>query len=331
MVSASFDLHCDTLDRIAWAGTSVYDNSPVEGFSSLAHNQAHISLDRTEGLAWTQCFAIYIPTTFKHNKAQEFYQVVRDRFYRELEHHSDRIKLWKPHLAPTHPATSSAHLNASSDYVRALLTIENGSILAGQISHIAQLAQDGVHMITLVHNDKNGIGSGHKTIDGLTTFGREAVHALEEHHIIVDVSHLNDTGFNDLCDIADRPFIASHSNSRVRCNHPRNLTDKQFREIVDRGGLVGLTLCTTFIADRPEDATFDAFSFHLDHFLELGGEDALAFGSNFDGDYVPEWACDCSKIAALSEQLSERFGSDLTSKIMYANAEAFYQRYFKEA
>ena len=60
--------------------------------------------------------------------------------------------------------------------------------------------------------------------------------------MIVDCSHLNDAGFEDLLNIAERPFVASHSNVRACCSHPRNLTDAQFKEIVRRGGLCGLNL-----------------------------------------------------------------------------------------
>jgi membrane dipeptidase len=148
-------------------------------------------------------------------------------------------------------------------------------------------------MLTLTWNGKNDIASGNDTADGMSDFGREAVRALEDHRIVVDVSHLNDAGFADLLHVATRPFVASHSNSRAVCPHPRNLTDAQFGEIRDRGGLVGINYYRAFIADVPagKDVTFDQLSRHIDHFLSLGGEKVLALGSDFDGSDTPCLAC----------------------------------------
>ena len=38
---------------------------------------------------------------------------------------------------------------------------------------------------------------------------------LERCGILVDVSHLNDPGFYDLLEVAQKPFLATHSNARA--------------------------------------------------------------------------------------------------------------------
>jgi membrane dipeptidase len=63
--------------------------------------------------------------------------------------------------------------------------------------------------------------------------------------MLVDVSHLNDAGFDDVVRYARGPFIASHSNARARMNHPRNLTDDQLKAIAASGGVVGLNKLLT--------------------------------------------------------------------------------------
>ena len=90
-----------------------------------------------------------------------------------------------------------------------------------------QITQDGVRMCTLTWNGANALGSGNLTSEGLTGFGRSMVRELEAREIIVDVSHLNDEGFKDVCKVAEKPFAASHSNARSICAHPRNLADWQ--------------------------------------------------------------------------------------------------------
>lgn len=154
--------------------------------------------------------------------------------------------------------------------------------------------------------------------------------ALEDARIVVDVSHLNDEGFADLLEVARRPFAASHSNARSVCNVPRNLTDDEFRAIRDRRGVVGLNYYRGFIVEREcpaaGEATFDELCAHVEHFLDLGGEDTLALGSDYDGSDVPEWLDCCEKVEDFHARMVARFGQAVVDKIFFENAQAFFER-----
>jgi len=76
---------------------------------------------------------------------------------------------------------------------------------------------------------------------GLTRFGRAVVRECNRLGILVDVSHLSERGFWDVMRVAEGPVIASHSNARALCDHPRNLRDEQLRALAATGGVVGLT------------------------------------------------------------------------------------------
>ena len=149
---------------------------------------------------------------------------------------------------------------------------------------------------------------------------------LERRGIIVDVSHLNDAGFKDVCATARRPFAASHSNARAVCGHPRNLADWQLRELADCGGIAGLNFCTQFLTDRLADPTRDDVLRHVDHVLETAGEDVLALGSDYDGCDVPSWLEPCDRIGALHELLACEFGRDIADKVFFRNARDFFER-----
>ena len=157
-----------------------------------------------------------------------------------------------------------------------MLTVENGSLLGAGLEHVEELRRDGVKMLTLTWNGENALGSGHETDHGLTPLGKEAVRALEEAGITVDVSHLNDAGFRDVLDVAQRPFAASHSNSRAICPHRRNLEDWQIREMVMRNCIIGLNYYTPFLRSDGKEADFDDLYRHICRFLELGAENCLA-------------------------------------------------------
>lgn len=89
-------------------------------------------------------------------------------------------------------------------------------------------------MLTITWNGENQLGSGNSTQHGLSELGRAAIPRLEQAGILLDVSHLNDPGFTQMLDVASRPFVASHSNARSVCGHPRNLADWQIREMISR-------------------------------------------------------------------------------------------------
>ena len=158
----------------------------------------------------------------------------------------------------------------------------------------------------------------------------EAIAEMERQNIIVDVSHLNDEGFADLCKIASKPFIATHSNSRAICGHSRNLTDAQFCEIRDRGGIVGLNYYRNFIVDGGETTSISDLLKHVHHFLELGGENTIALGSDFDGADIPGYLDSVEKVDNLYDALlADGLGKELAEKILFGNAYNFIRNNLK--
>ena len=206
------------------------------------------------------------------------------------------------------------------------LTVENGAVLGRDLGRVEALARAGVVMVTLTWNGENAIGSGSQTDRGLTAFGREAAGELIRHHILLDVSHLNDRGFWDLMEETDVPVAASHSNARALCPHRRNLTDDQARELARRGGLVGLNYYSPFLRSDGRPADFADVYRHAAHFLELGLEDALALGSDFDGADLPPCLDGCGKVPGLGRYLEGRLGRAVTEKILWKNALSFFHK-----
>ena len=82
---------------------------------------------------------------------------------------------------------------------------------------------------------------------GLTPFGKEVVKAMWEVGMVVDVSHLSEAGFWDLVRMGGGPIVASHSNARALCDHPRILTDDQIRAIAGTGGVIGVNFYPPFL------------------------------------------------------------------------------------
>ena len=102
---------------------------------------------------------------------------------------------------------------------------------------------------------------------------------MEELGIHTDVSHISDAGFWDVLRRTKRPVVASHSNARAICPHRRNLTDDMFRAIRDTGGVVGINLYADFVGGD----SMEQLIAHIERFLSLDGEKAVALGGDLDG------------------------------------------------
>lgn len=169
------------------------------------------------------------------------------------------------------------------------LTCENIGFTGGDGGRVAGLRADGVIMASLVWNEENALAypnvraDGKREERGLKERGREALAALDESGVIVDISHLSDGGAAEILKNRKIPVAASHSCAFEVCRHPRNLTDEQLRQIADCGGVVGVNFYKRFLGGN---GGFEEISAHIKHIIRTAGEDTPAFGSDWDG--VPQ-------------------------------------------
>ena len=302
------DLHSDTITVLN------------QNHGQLAHNDLMVSLEKGSALKnWAQTFAIFMPDNLRGKEVVSFYDDNLKFFRQQMDENQGDI----------FQAGNFGDIQNAWEKGKpaAILAVEGGSVLAGDLSRVGKIAEDGVKFLTLTWNGKNEIGSGNVTGEGLSDFGKDAVAELERCKIAVDVSHLNDKGFDDLVHTAKKPFIATHSNLRAVCGHKRNLTDDQFKEIVRRGGIVGINFCKAFLNDDKEKAGFPDLLRHIERMLSLGGEDVIAMGSDFDGTTVPDGMGSVENLADVENYLLHAgLGENQVEKIMGGNACAFFRR-----
>lgn len=196
---------------------------------------------------------------------------------------------------------------AKEGKIAALLTMEEGGVCAGDLERLRHLYDLGVRMMTITWNYPNELGApaayGERIYrsyeqtsltnadmprlkiqneEGLTHIGLGFVREMEHLGMIPDVSHLSDAGFWQVAENTRRPFVASHSNARSLCNHPRNLTDDMIKCVGERGGCIGLNFCEKFISKEPT-GRLEALAGHAKHITNVGGMEVLGLGSDFDG------------------------------------------------
>ncbi|MBR6407149.1 MAG: membrane dipeptidase [Clostridia bacterium] len=302
-----FDLHCDTLYECA-----------VKNID-MKINDLQISLERGAKYSpWFQCFAVWMPDELRGHAAEEHFDRCYEYLQRQIDKHSDFIVQY-----------TGGDFDGADKRCRAVLTVEGGSAFAGKPERILYLKKCGVAAVTLTWNGANEICDGVMTENagGLTDFGFDCVREMESCGIVVDVSHISQKGFWDVDSVAQKPYIATHSNSGFIRSHVRNLTDEQFTAIKNRGGLVGINLYTKFVADG-DDYTLEQLKRHIDHFLSLGGERVLAIGTDFDGAQMPSCLGDISRLDSLYDYLLQGGCSEqLCDDIFFNNAYSFMRKY----
>jgi membrane dipeptidase len=156
------------------------------------------------------------------------------------------------------------------------------------------------------HGVPFGFPQSPDTGPGLTEAGKRLIRTCNELKIMVDLSHLNEKGFDDVAAISDAPLVATHSNAHHICPASRNLTDRQLRLIAESRGMVGLNFAVDFLRpDGRHDANmgWEPILAHLDHMIAILGEDHLGMGSDFDGATLPNVIGDVSGLPRLWDAL----------------------------
>ncbi len=214
-----------------------------------------------------------------------------------------------------------------------LLSVEDARLLAGKRHRLNTLHRLGVCVLTLTWRGTTCIGGAYDTAEGLTPFGLEILSDCTSLGILPDVSHASEATFDAVAAHAHdcgRPLLATHSNSRAVCPHPRNLWDSQFAAILASGGLCGLSLCPSHLREDGAATSADLLR-HLEHLLSLGGEDVVALGTDFDGiDKTPADLPSTRALPHLAEEMARLgYREALIHKLFYTNAEAFFGKYLK--
>ena len=165
---------------------------------------------------------------------------------------------------------------------------------------------------------------------GLTDAGQRLVRECNRLKIMLDLSHMNEAGFNDVARLSDAPLVATHSNAHALCPSSRNLTDRQLAMIRDSGGMVGLNFSVSFL--RPDgrriaETGWDAILRQMDHLLRQVGEDHLGFGSDYDGCTTPDVIGDVTGLPRLLQALADHgYDRPLLEKLAHRNWLALLDR-----
>ncbi len=299
-----FDAHCDALSKL-------WEQPDLDFYRE--NDRLQVSYPEMEkGNVFIQVLACYVPSTIAFGRRYHAVLEMIDHFYEKVA--SDKLI----------PILSRADLDESVLKGRkgAILFVEGAHALEESLVQLRTWHRLGVRGMTLTWNHRNAVADGchEKTPSGLSLFGRKVVEEMNRLGMIIDVSHVAEPGFWDTLELSTAPVIASHSNVKELCNHPRNLTDEQMKALFAKGGVMGLTFVDFFVTSENRQVWIDDLLRHLDHVCSLGGVDHVGFGSDFDG--ITETFGDLKRAGdytVLVEALLKRYKEAEVKKFMHEN------------
>ena len=299
------DLHCDTIMQLL--------DHPDSG--DLYRNTWKIDIEKLQKAhSKVQDFALFI-NLGKTNDPYGRYEEMRNLCTTQIHLYGEHIQ----HVLSYQDVESVYE----SGKIGALMSIEEGGVLGGDLDKLKQAYQDGVRLITLTWNYPNGLGEPHcgEQHKKLTSKGIEFVEAMQDLGIIVDCSHLNDAGTEQLGDILDVPFVASHSNAREVTAHTRNLPDNLIKLIANKGGVIGLNFAQYFLGTSPVSRIEDIVKHGL-YLINKGGEDVVTLGTDFDGIKPNTEIKDASEMYRLYDAFKEAgLSVEQCEKLFWKNAD----------
>lgn len=299
------DLHCDTIMQLL--------DHPDSG--DLYRNTWKIDIEKLQKAhSKVQDFALFI-NLGKTNDPYDRYEEMRNLCTTQIHLYGEHIQ----HVLSYQDVESVYE----SGKIGALMSIEEGGVLGGDLDKLKQAYQDGVRLITLTWNYPNNLGEPHcgEQHKKLTPKGIEFVEAMQDLGIVVDCSHLNDAGTEQLGDILDVPFVASHSNAREVTAHTRNLPDNLIKLIANKGGVIGLNFAQSFLGTSPVSRIDDIVKHGL-YLINKGGEDVVALGTDFDGIKPDTEIKDASEMYRLYDAFKEAgLSVEQCEKLFWKNAD----------
>ena len=316
------DMHGDTIFLLL-------DNRKKGIDCELAKNHMHMDIEKMKCADYLlQNFALFVnlgSCEDPYEEAMAEYKVFMEEIEKNKEHISQAFSY------------EDILKNQKSGKMSAILSLEEGEICKGEIKKLEEFYSYGARMMALTWNYDNSLSTANVNNAawkrnyagkraGLTETGIEFVERMEELGMIPDVSHMSDEGIEDMLMVAKKPFVASHSNARSLCKHPRNLTDDFLRRMGEKGCVIGTNFCSSFLKEGADYTKNEWIADHILYMVNVAGIESVGFGTDFDGIECGLELENCSNMQVMAEVLRKRgLSEDQIEKIFYQNIMRLYK------
>lgn len=302
------DAHCDTVGRLGALDLAL----------GCPDTEAHLDFPRLRQNVKLQFMAFFLHQAAPEQAWQDLRRMRRNlQVAMELCGGLELLLNWR-----------QAGLKAGAQLVLAV----EGLDLLECASSAEELYRLGFRSLGLFWNNNNFLGCGADAVGdadcGLTNAGRDFVAYAERRGFLVDLAHASPKSFWQAADVQQKPLFVSHACCQALCAHRRNLSDEQLCSIGASGGWLGITMAPGFLRADGRAALPDLLK-HVQHAVNLAGEDAVGFGSDFDGvDKLPQGIAGVQSWPNVAEALlGAGFSSSQTEKLLSGNLLRFLREY----
>ncbi|MFE5319520.1 dipeptidase [Paenibacillus sp. NPDC056579] len=304
------DGHCDVLYKM-------YEKPAIDFYDPL-NTELDVSFSKlVKSDVKIQFFAIYLSEKIRQPQFDHYLEYI-NIFYQNVVS-SDRLM----------PIRSQADLQKvmAGSMRGAVLTLEGADAIRDNPLYTQTLFHLGVRLIGITWNYANWAADGvlEPRQGGFSKKGKRFIKECNDLGIILDVSHLSEQSFWDVADLSQKPFVATHSNAKAVCPHPRNLDDEQIKTLIQKKGAIGITFVPWFVNNNGAAAVEDLVR-HIEHIGALGGGGNLVIGSDFDGidQWIPHLE-NAGKFDYLAQCLSKYYKDQWIEDFFYRNWLRFLQ------
>ena len=321
----SIDLHIETF---LWTRIIGYDLARHHGRGLLgARLYSQVDLPRMLEAGMTGGVFSIVTNPFRRRSSRTAVCLHNlQRLRQLLEAHSEQLAVVTDH---------AGYLAArAAGKVACWLAIQGGNGLDSEPVDLAQLPDRLVSRITVVHMLRSTLGTSNSPMargdGGLTTLGRDYVAQMNDQRILVDLSHISVQGFWDALQVHDpsQPAMVSHTGVCGVHDMWRNIADDQIKAVAQTGGVVGIIFHSLFLDGSWLGTRTDRLVDHMEHVIDVAGEDFVALGSDWDGMIVtPRDMKTVLELPVLVQRMMDRgWRPERIAKIMGDN----YLRVIKE-
>ncbi|MCX7624944.1 MAG: dipeptidase [Candidatus Sumerlaeaceae bacterium] len=302
-----FDAHVDPVGRLQAWNAGLADIYPS--------NQVDIAKWKTGGvnIVWV---AIWVnPRRYAGREAFEHAKTLIDYIEQDIRRNRDSLSLCR--------SADECLAACEKGKIAILLGLEGGEPLLGSPAMVDYFARRGIRRITLTwRGDLEWVGSSqewnqlpvHKP-KGITETGIEIIRRMNQHGIVVDLSHVSIRAATEAIEASRKPCIFSHSNAFTLCPHPRNVPDDLLVQLREKGGVIGINFHSEYLVKsrariwptKLASASIDDVVRHIDYVRTIAGIDHIGIGSDWEGDIKPAQGLeDASRLPRLWDALRRK-------------------------
>jgi len=178
-----------------------------------------------------------------------------------------------------------------------ILSLEGADSLVN-LNYLDRAHEYGLRAMGPSHYGEGRYAGGTGTEDGFTAAGKDLLKKMDRLHMILDITHLTDKGFDQALEIYKGPVWASHHNCRSLVKNQRQLTDDQIKRLIERDAVIGGVMDAWMLTDgwirgislpKVTGTDLNRLIDHYDHICQIAGNaNHIAIGSDLDGAFGTE-------------------------------------------